>query len=204
MKGFSSRQYRWQHEKNCSSKPTVPISTTNNNTTNANHSYNTTTNSHNNTTINNTHIHINAFGHEDVSHITAAFLDQVVRRRDKGLIELAQKIHFDKPSNRNIRIRNRKNNMIEYHDGKRWIYEEKNRVLHDVMDKSQTMMQDHFDERKNIIKASIQRFWYDAICEWFIKTRDGNTKEAEDVLKRLYIMILNECNDKTRDTNIAI
>lgn len=151
---------------------------------------NITNNVHNGHNI----VQINAFGNEDTTHIDKAFLDQVVRRREKGLIELVQKLHFDEsvPGNRNLRIRNKKSNLMEYHDGRKWKYEDKSKVLTEVMDKGHTILQDHFDECKSNLRSSIPRFWYDAICDWFVKTRDGKTEEANSALRGLYLMILNE------------
>lgn len=155
---------------------------------------NNITNITNNNVHNGNNIQINALGNEDVTHISKSFLDQAVKRRDKGLLELLRNIHFHEnaPNNRNLRIRNKKSNMIEYHNGIKWIYEDKTKLLTDVMDKGHSIMQDHFDENKDKIKTDLPRYWYDAICDWFVKTRDGKTEEANKVLRGLYIMILNE------------
>lgn len=214
-KGFTTRQARWTHKKTCKkanelqNPSQTQASITNNTNAHNSNAHNTNTNSHNNhshnTTNNivNNHIHINAFGKEDLSHITKAFLTQSVKRRDKGLVELMRKIHFDRkvPGNRNIRIRNKKKSLIEYHNGKRWIYEDKSKVLNDVMDKGQNMMQDHFDEYNKTIREIAPKYWYDAITDWLTKVKDGKTAEARVALKALHIMILNESDvlDNTDD-----
>lgn len=204
-KRLSSRQSKWRHQKTCQErKEQSEIKSSVMNNTNTHSHNNTNTHSHNtnhshNTTNNivNNHIHINAFGKEDLSHITKAFLTQSVRRRDKGLVELMKKIHFDKkvPANRNLRIRNKKKSLIEYHNGKKWMYGDKSTVLNDVMDKGQTMMQDHFDEYEKSIREIAPKYWYDAIKDWLTKVRDGKTAEARVALKALHIMILNASDE---------
>jgi hypothetical protein len=148
---------------------------------------NTTNNVQNNT------ITINGFGKEDTSHITHQFMRSCVKRRDKGMVELVQKIHFDDdcPQNRNLKITNKKLPFIQAHNGEKWQYCKKDKVLTDIVENSHMMMQEHFDDHEQEFKSNMSNTMYECINEWLEKIRDQDKKVLESVLTDIYLLILN-------------
>lgn len=154
----------------------------------------------NNTTINNTenNIQINAFGKENLEHITKSFLDQCVKRRDKGLLELVQKIHFNDNAleNQNIKITNMKMPFIKYHNGNNWILEKKDKVLNEVIDKSHGMMQNHFDDHEDEYKETLylSENMLNYIRDWLEKVSDKDKEVYDSLLTDVYLLIYNAKN----------
>lgn len=109
------------------------------------------------------------------------------------MVELVQKIHYDDShsENRNMRITNKKNPFIQYHDGVKWMYERKNKVLDRVIDNSHSIMQDHFDEHEGKIKSEMSPTMYECIKDWLEKVGDRDQKEVQELYTDLYLMILN-------------
>lgn len=85
-------------------------------------------------TVNNTHIHIHALGHEDTSYLSnnQRFMIQCIRDKAYGLVEYIRRKHFDTdhPENNNMKKLNRKDDFMEYYDGKKWTL----RYTEDVLD----------------------------------------------------------------------
>jgi hypothetical protein len=148
-------------------------------------------NSNNHVVTNN--IVINAFGQESVDHITAPFLDQCVKRRDKGLVELIGKIHYDpvRAANVNMRITNRKDNVMMIHDGNRWIYERKDSVLKKLVDKGRAMMQEHLEDHEDRLKSMISETMFGYIQGWMDRMQEDDMRTVAKVIDSLYVLILN-------------
>lgn len=152
-----------------------------------NNSNNTTNNVQNNT------ITINGFGKEDLSHISTPFMHTCVKRRDKGMVELVKKRHFDedRPQNKNLRITNKKMPFIQTYHGEKWLYCKKDKILNELVENSYMMMQEHFDDHEHELKSSMSNTMYECISEWLEKIRDQDKKVLESVLTDIYLLILN-------------
>jgi hypothetical protein len=136
---------------------------------------------------------INAFGSEALEHITPEFIDQCVRRRNKGLVELIEKIHFDQehPENNNLRATNIKLPFIKYNDGRMWKLARKDKLLDQLVDKGHGIMQDHFDDCEETIRDTISETMFDHVRRWLDKMQEKDKKTWEDVLTDIYILIVN-------------
>jgi hypothetical protein len=159
-------------------------------------SHNTTNNINSNT---NNVIIVNGFGQESLDHITIPFLDQCLRRRDKGLIELIEKIHFDPDhrENRNVRATNVKAPVMQIHDGCAWRYGRKSKVLNDIVDKGHGMMQEHLDDNEERIRSDTSEYMFRHIQDWMEKMQDRDKRTLEDVLVDIYVLILNNNNNNS-------
>jgi hypothetical protein len=157
-----------------------------------------------NNITNNTHIEannniqLNAFGKENLDHITKPFLDQCVKRRDKGLLELVHKMHFDEnaPENSNIKITNKKMPFIQYHNGNKWMLEKKDKVLNEVIDKSHWMMQEHFDDHEHEYRETryLSENMINYVREWLEKVSDKERDIYSELLTDVYLLIYNATN----------
>jgi predicted Fe-Mo cluster-binding NifX family protein len=158
------------------------------------HHHTTTTTTQNiiNSNVNTTVV-VNAFGKESMAHITSQFLDQCVLRRDKGLIELLEKIHFDPEhaENKNVVATNLKAPIVRVHNGATWRYERKDRVLNELVDRGHGIMQEHFDDHEDRLKEDMSETMFKCICKWMdnMHSRDKNT--VESVLTDIYVLLLN-------------
>jgi hypothetical protein len=174
----------------------------NNNNVN-NHTYkitNNLTNNHTNNNVNitqNCNIIVNGFGKEATDHISLGFLDQCLRRRDKGLIELIEKIHFDpeRLENRNMQVTSRKDPMMIVHNGLRWKYEMKDSVLKQLVDKGHSIMQEHYGEHEERLRTLISQTMFACIQEWMDKMQEEDKKTVSKVIDALYLLILNATMD---------
>lgn len=157
------------------------------------------TNCHNNTIIQNNTIHVNAFSHEEVSHIIEdkTFMDTVLRRREKGLIELIKAIYFDRdnhPENNTVRVTNYRNGLIDTFNGKRWIKCDKSDVLEDMLDTSCSHIDEHYEDVKDVLINKFSRTFIELIREFMdrVKDRDQHTKFFEELKRRIHLLIVNE------------
>lgn len=136
---------------------------------------------------------IHKFGQEDMDHLTDAFKTTCLKRTNKGLVELIEKIHFDeqKPANANIRISNKKLNFIETHNGKKWVYAKKDHVLNDLMERGSSILTDHYEETQDELREDVSVSMYEHIRDWIVKLEDADKKSLAPLLEDIYLLILN-------------
>ena len=83
-----------------------------------------TVNNNNTTNNNNMHvnIHINAFGQENVEHITTEFAKACLELGVFGVIPMLDKIYFNKehPENFNVKLQSMKNSLVEVKTKDEW------------------------------------------------------------------------------------
>jgi len=134
---------------------------------------------------------INQFGSEDYSHVIddKPYLDQCVRRRDKGLAELIIEV-LKKPENRNIRPCEKSENSYDVMIGESWETRHKSNIAVSLIDKYRTILCNHWNnnqERTRMIaelnmsdtrERDIDDFIYD------VKNKDIRVYEAAK--SRLY------------------
>lgn len=159
-----------------------------------------------NHTTHNTHIEnmqvvnlqFNAFGKENMSHITHTFLDRCVKRTNAGFIDLLQKLHFDQSAkqNANIRVTNKKLPYVETNDGTMWKFERKDCVLNKMLDKGQEILQEHLDDHAEELKQTFSETMWEYVQEWFQKIELRDKKVIEELLTDVFLMIMN--NSRTQ------
>jgi hypothetical protein len=147
---------------------------------------------------NQTNVTINAFGRERLDHLTQQFLDKCVRRRDKGLVELLEKIHFDTDhaDNNNVKITNKKLPFIMYHTGEKWVTDKKGRVLDRLVDKGHGIMQDHLDDHEDRLMESMSQTMFDCIRKWMDEVADRDKQTMEELLTDIYLLIINSSSSQ--------
>lgn len=186
--GFACRQSRYLHTKRLHKQ----TSTKDNIQPNA---IQNTTNIVNEIVIINNNFHINAFLKEEETHIIndRRFLTQCVRRRDKGLIELVEKIHFDKekPDNNNLKWTNKKVPLIQYHNGYKWMFGKKDKIVDEVIDQSYTIMNNHFEDHEQEVLNNLSDTMCNCIRDWMSKMDDKDTKVVQAVIEDIYLVLLN-------------
>lgn len=153
----------------------------------------------NNNTVHNTCIQINGFRNEDIDHILQdkKFMDTVLRRREKGVLEFIKKTYFDyemHPENVNVRVTNYKLPYIDTYDGKRWLKCGKDDVLEDMLDTSCTHIDDHYENCKDALLDEFSASLKELIHEFMERVKDREEhKVFFDALKqRIHLLVVNE------------
>jgi hypothetical protein len=153
---------------------------------------NNTINSHNNIgqQINNI-VTINAFGRESTEHLTPQFIEQCVRRRDVGLIQLLKELHFNQevPENHNIKIASLKRGEMQVYDGERWSYRPQDRVVSDMISTGHGIMQDHFDDNENEIRERVRQNLFEHIQKWLDGVHNDEQKYVRPLVRDVLSMI---------------
>lgn len=135
---------------------------------------------------------INAFGKEDVQYITQdpKTLLYCLKKRHEGICDYITLKHFNEshPENHNIRKLNKKGNMIEYHDGKKWRMNFKNQVINLIMlnieNDVKAFIADKFSSENNMGKEAhkILDSYMESIGKSFDWDLNCDNYEYEDIL----------------------
>jgi uncharacterized C2H2 Zn-finger protein len=142
---------------------------------------NTATNTTNSNNITN-NILINAYGKEDISHITDNDYKTLFTKCNSLIPMLIEMIHYnkDKPENTNVYISNIKSPHAYVYDGNKWILRNKSELIDDIYDNKCIIVIDKFDDMKKILnKNTIELF------NKFIEKHDTNNmrKTASDKIE---------------------
>lgn len=109
-----------------------------------------------------------------------------------GLAHLVENIHFGKNlPNHNLRGNADHDDRIEYYDGEDWKYAPRKRIVQQVVDKSQRIMSDHFDDNEHDLRTSMSNAMYTFVDEWMRKMDRSNAHLYLDVMDEVYFTILN-------------
>jgi len=122
------------------------------------------TNNNNNTTNNNTNcttnnIIINGYGKEDISYIKDSEWLKILTNPRESITNLFLETHFnpEHPENTNIRQRNRNSKFIEVHDGDNWKNKKKKKMLSDVAEDKQGILDDKVAKNDEIYNSMSER-----------------------------------------------
>lgn len=167
---FKHRQNKYRHQsQNCKAKKTSDENimlhrrienlekmldkalerignTTNNNTVNNNNSRNL-------------NITINAYGEEDISYLKNGDWLKMLTNPQDSIVNLFLETHMnpEHPENSNIRIRNRNSKFLEVHDGDNWKNKKKKKMLSEIADDKQSILDDKFIKNDNIQNSMTER-----------------------------------------------
>lgn len=156
------------------------------------------TNCHNTNTVV-TNINIQAFRQEDITHLleNRQFMDTIVKRREKGVLELIKATYFDRdqhPENMNVRVTNYKMPYIDTYDGKRWLKCDKEDVLEDLLESSCSHIDEHYEDTKEVLLEAFSASFVELMHEFMerVKDRDQHTAFFDALKQRIHLLIINE------------
>lgn len=120
------------------------------NSNNINSNCNSNNNNSNNVIGNINNFNIIAYGKETCEHISDNMFKQIIDKGFKSVPYLVEQIHFnkDKPENHNVYISNMRDNYALVYDGTKWILNEKEAILEDIMDAKSYLLTDKYSELK--------------------------------------------------------
>ena len=115
-----------------------------------------------NTTTNNTTnniISINGYGKEDITYLTNEEWLRLLINPIDSIKKLFLETHFnpEHPENKNIRQTNKKSKFIEVHDGDTWKNKNKKKILVDIADDKQGILDNKFIKDTEIHKYMSSR-----------------------------------------------
>ena len=145
---------------------------------------NNTTN--NNCTTNNI-ISINGYGKEDITYLTDQEWLKLLKNPRDSIKKLFLETHFNSehPENKNIRQTNKKSKFIEVHDGDSWKNLNKKKILVDIADDKQGILDDKVAKNDEIYNSmsTRQRHNHDTFHdEVYEKDRDEIIEDMEACL----------------------
>ena len=140
------------------------------------------------TTINNTqNIQLNSYGKEDLEHITDSMKTKLLKIPYGMIPKMIEAVHFnhDKPENKNIAFTNKKENKIKVYSNDKWIYKDKDDIIHDLIDGKYFILDNHYNSvLENLNKTS--KTTYEKFRTFF----DENDKLLHDQLKKECELVL--------------
>jgi hypothetical protein len=142
----------------------------------------------NNNTVNN--ITINAYGKEDLSHITDKDYKNIFNKCNSAIPLLIELVHFndDKPENANVYISNMKSQFAYVYDGKKWILKNKSELIDDIYDNKCIILLEKYDDLKNRLNDQTIK-----IFEYF-KNKYDTDDMKENVSNRIELVLYNNRN----------
>lgn len=132
-------------------------------------------------------IHLNNYGKEDLSHITASLKTQLVKIPYGMIPKLIEAVHFndERPENKNIALTNSRDNKIKIFSDNKWIYKDKEQTINDLVDGKYYILDSHFDSVSEDL-GSMGRTNYYNFKEYF----NSEDKEFVNKLKRECELVL--------------
>tara|TARA_R110000772_G_scaffold27679_1_gene70357 strand:+ start:161 stop:979 length:819 start_codon:yes stop_codon:yes gene_type:complete len=163
--GFKHKSGKYRHQKNyCKSKKTSDeniiltqkVEYLEKMLNDAMKHMNNTTN--NNCTTNNI-ISINGYGKEDITYLTDKEWLKLLKNPRDSVKKLFLETHFNSehPENKNIRQTNKKSKFIEVHDGDNWKNLNKKKILTDIADDKQGILDDKVAKNDDIYNSMSPR-----------------------------------------------
>ena len=133
---------------------------------------------------------INNYGDENLSYMTDKQLRQMTLNMPRGIYVLAEKCHFsaEHPENRNVRITNKKDNMIQIWKNNKWMYREKNTVLSEIVATKYAILDEKFTEMKENGEVDEK---HQKRMDSFRESLETDDKYSKILNKNMEIVILN-------------
>jgi len=138
---------------------------------------------------NNLNIQINAFGCENLEHITDAFKIKCLKQIYKSIPEMVIKIHFNTtyPENHNVKIPNKKLPYASIMSSDNtWKTVDKKNAITSMVDKSFNILEDTYEEHKGELSET-KRKNYEKYQEKYLKNDKQLHKQLENDVECLVL-----------------
>jgi uncharacterized C2H2 Zn-finger protein len=142
----------------------------------------------NNTIVNHiNNININAYGKEDISHITDNEYKNIFTKFNSMIPMLIELIHFnkDKPENNNMYISNMRSKHAYMFDGDKWILKNKIELIDYIYDKKCIIIIEKYEDLKNVLTNNIIK----NLDRFVDKYDDENIKNG--ILDKIELLLYN-------------
>ena len=146
-----------------------------------------------NTTNNiiNNKIILNCYGHEDLSHISDAFKNTLLKIPYVMIPKMIEEVHFNKPENKNIYVPNKKQPLVKVFTNNKWVFKDKKSTIRDLINKNFNILDNYYEDGGRESLDDTQQKRYDEFCD---KIQDNDTKES--LIKETDLVIINHVPSK--------
>lgn len=155
-----------------------------------NNTTNTNTNSHNKITIN-----VVAFGRENAQHILDdnAFMERCIRRRELGVIDYLQRLHFDPrhPEHHNVRMTNYKVPWLDVHNGEGWMKSSREETLDEMVNDGCNSLDEHYQENKETYAEKLTERMIQMIEDFLENAKNDHPPTLQELRSKLFLMVMN-------------
>lgn len=124
-------------------------------------------------------INLNNYGNENMSHITDSLKTELVKIPYVMIPKLIEAVHFnDKhPENKNIALTNSRDNKIKIYSDNKWIYQDKEETINNLVDAKYYILDTHFEEVNDSLENNYKTN--------FVKFKEYLTKEDKEFVTKL-------------------
>lgn len=128
---------------------------------------------------------------ENTDYLDNEFLLECFKEQD--LLKIIEDLHFnpDHPENNNVRIKNNKQNLMEYFDIGNWKIDKKNIVLNHIITNGWRILNSYYRKNKEEISSIMDEKEIEESIQWL---QDINNEEPYIIKKlktNIYILLLN-------------
>ena len=128
----------------------------------------------------NLHLHINAFGNENLDYITNDYIHGCVNRIYESVPTIIQKMHFDPahPENHNVKIPNKKlPHASVMSEDQKWKLMDRQEAINNMIDKGYNIIDSQFREDPSKYNESKRRHYR--------RFQENYDTEDKDTMKRI-------------------
>jgi Zn-finger nucleic acid-binding protein len=108
-------------------------------------------------------ITVNAYGQEDLSHISQKDWMRIIKKKLDAIPELTKKIYIDEETNRNIYIKSFKDGYGLKFNGSRWIPVSMDKLVTELLETNTDRLYDYIESDDNIANSALHKFASDII-----------------------------------------
>lgn len=122
---------------------------------------------------------LNAFGNENLDYLTINDYNRIFKKGCNAIQHFVEIVHCNDnaPENRNIYIGNFKDQYIRTFNGKSWIVENKNDVLHNLFNTKRDLLERKYINMENMLSNDAKYFFGEKYFQ------NGTTEEAIKIAK---------------------
>lgn len=152
-----------------------------------------TNNITNNNMQNNINIHINVRdlgGQENTKYLDNEFLMECFK--DMDLVKVLEELHFnpEHPENHNVRLRNVKQNLMEYADQGRWIVKKKDKVLYEMVMNGWRILDRYSKKNKEEIEETLDEDEIREAIFWLRRIYDEGKELFKKIKEDIYELVM--------------
>jgi len=139
------------------------------------------------------------FGKDNNEILQEINMDNIIRTKTDGIINLIEHIYFNdrRPQNQNVRMSNIQKKYCEFYDGTIWKTIEEKTLIHNIIVYSKDIIDNYYEKKRKKLSKYYQtkyRTFSDLFDEIIIKKMNGNQKneQYEKIYERTRILLINK------------
>ena len=137
--------------------------------------------------ITNNKIILNCYGNEDLSHITDAFKNTLLKIPYVMIPKMIEEVHFSKPENKNIYVPNKKQPLIKVFTDNKWVFKDKKSTINELIHKNLNILENYYEDGGKESLDDSQQKRYGEFCDKI--QQDNDTKD--NIIKETDLVIIN-------------